>query len=167
MRGGTLLVLPVTTVQEAADVIGIEPGAPTDVYTPTTALEPDAQLDVDVASARFLGDWFGFGALVLEELRASVPAADDPARVQLWPEHFDLSVDFGDEPAGRRGDLRRVAGRRRASGPVPLRHAVEGADRRLLERGQLREPELRCAWPANPTSARSRSSSSPRPRARL
>ena len=32
--------------------------------------------------------------------------------MQLWPEHFDLSVDFGDEQAGRARDVRRVAGRR-------------------------------------------------------
>jgi len=102
VRGGTLLVLPVTTVQDAADVIGIEPGAPTHVYTPTTALEPDRLLEVDAAAARFLGDWFGYGALVLETLRAGVTTAEDPARVQLWPEHFDLAVDFGDESAGRR-----------------------------------------------------------------
>ncbi len=28
--------------------------------------------------------------------------AEAPGRVQLWPEHFDLSFDFGDEDAGRR-----------------------------------------------------------------
>ena len=93
---------PVTTLQAAAGVVSLEPGAPTDVYTPTTPLEPDAPLEVDDASARFLGDWFGFGASVLEELRAVVAPADAPARVQLWPEHFDLSVELGDEESGRR-----------------------------------------------------------------
>ena len=39
---------------------------------------------------------------MLEELRAGRPTVDTPARVQLWPEHFDLSVDFGDEQAGQR-----------------------------------------------------------------
>ncbi len=39
---------------------------------------------------------------MLEELRLARPDSDAPARVQLWPEHFDLSVDFGDESAGRR-----------------------------------------------------------------
>ena len=102
IREGQLEVHPVTTVQEAARVIGIEPGAPADVYAPTTPLEPDAQLSVDDDAALLLGDWFGFGTSVLEELRAGVAPADTPARVQLWPEHFDLSVDFGDEPAGQR-----------------------------------------------------------------
>jgi hypothetical protein len=102
LRGGEQSLHLVNTVHDAARVVGIEPGAPKDVYSPTTALEPEARLEVDAASARFLGDWFGFGALVLEGLRANVPATDDPARVQLWPEHFDLSVDFGDDAAGRR-----------------------------------------------------------------
>ncbi len=95
-------VTPITTVAAAARAARIEPGAPVEVYTPSTALEPGATLPIDGASARFLGDWFGFGASVLEELRAIVPAADAPARVQLWPEHFDLSVDLGNEDAGRR-----------------------------------------------------------------
>jgi hypothetical protein len=102
VRDDDLAVHPVRTVRSAADAVGIEPGAPADVYTPTTMLEADVPLDVDTAAATFLGDWFGYGALVLETLRASVPATDDPARVQLWPEHFDLSVDFGEDAAGRR-----------------------------------------------------------------
>ncbi len=38
---------------------------------------------------------------MLETLRAEVWSLS-PERVQLWPEHFDLSFDFGDEAAGRR-----------------------------------------------------------------
>jgi hypothetical protein len=102
VRGNDVRLHPTTTVRAAALAIGIEPGAPSEVYTPTTPLEPDATLAVDVASAEHLRDWFGFGASVLEELRAVVPTTDAPARVQLWPEHFDLSVDLGDEAAGRR-----------------------------------------------------------------
>jgi hypothetical protein len=101
VRGGELAVHPVTTAAAAARAIGVEPGAPTEVYAPTTALEPDAPLPTDAASARFLGDWFGFGASVLEQLRAEV-GDEDPSRVQLWPEHFDLSFDFGDEAGGTR-----------------------------------------------------------------
>ncbi|MGZ6980136.1 MAG: hypothetical protein ACXVJW_18645, partial [Acidimicrobiia bacterium] len=102
IRDGELAIHPITTPRAMASVIGVEPGAPTEVYTPSTTLELDARLVVDAASARFLGDWFGFAASVLEELRAAVPSSDSPARVQLWPEHFDLSVDLGDEQLGRR-----------------------------------------------------------------
>jgi hypothetical protein len=102
IRGGDVERHPITTARAAADAVGIEPGAPAEVYTPTTPLDPDDRLVVEAGAAAFLGDWFGFAASVLEELRASVPPADEPARVQLWPEHFDPSVDFGDEAGGRR-----------------------------------------------------------------
>jgi hypothetical protein len=98
---GAATLHPLTTVRAAADALGIQTGAPTDVYTPTTPLEPDAPLLVVGAAARFLADWFGFAASVLEALRADAGNLS-PARVQLWPEHFDLSFDFGDEAAGRR-----------------------------------------------------------------
>ncbi|MEN3272757.1 MAG: hypothetical protein V7636_1518 [Actinomycetota bacterium] len=44
--------------------------------------------------APFFGDLLGFGASVLEELRVRWDAIDD-TRVQLWAEHFDLSIDCG------------------------------------------------------------------------
>lgn len=44
--------------------------------------------------APFFGDLYGFGASVLEELRVRWGAVDD-TRVQLWAEHFDLSIDCG------------------------------------------------------------------------
>jgi hypothetical protein len=92
----------ITTVRAAAEAVGIAPGAPADVYTPTTALEADERLVLHDEALDFLGDWFGFATSVLEELRAAVPSSDTPARVQLWPEHFDPSVDLGEDAAGRR-----------------------------------------------------------------
>jgi hypothetical protein len=102
IRGGAAERHPITTPGAAAAAAGTEPGAPPDVYTPTTELDPDEPLIVDRGAAAFLAHWFGFATSVLEEIRASAAAADAPARVQLWPEHFDPSVDFGDENAGAR-----------------------------------------------------------------
>ena len=61
-------------------------------------------LDVDAAASRFLGEWFGFAASVLEELRAGAASIDgsDPSRVQIWPEHFDMAVELGAESDGAR-----------------------------------------------------------------
>ncbi len=87
----------------AANLVRIEPGAPTDVYTPTTPCDPDEPLRLDARSTELLAAWFGFGASVLEQLRAESGPDVDPSRVQLWPEHFDLAVDVGDEARGRRG----------------------------------------------------------------
>ena len=95
VRAGDVSAHPITTVRAAAEVVGIEPGAPADLYRPTTELEPDAPLAIEADSAQFLGDWFGFTASVLEEWRAVAPAVDGAGRMQLWPEHFDLSVELG------------------------------------------------------------------------
>jgi hypothetical protein len=94
---------PVTTVAAAAELAGVQPGAPEEVYEPATTLTPDAPLVLDSRSVEFLGAWFGFAASVLEQLRAEADQIDHSSRVQLWPEHFDLSVDLGDEQTGRRG----------------------------------------------------------------
>jgi hypothetical protein len=56
---------------------------------------------VDAEAAGALGDYFGFATSVLEALRAAHPSLD-PSRVQLWPEHFDVSVELGSEGEGRR-----------------------------------------------------------------
>ncbi|MGH9152573.1 MAG: hypothetical protein ACRD03_09290 [Acidimicrobiales bacterium] len=93
----------VTTLGQAAAFAGVAVPAATGVYTPTTAPLPDEALPVDPAAARALGDWFGFCASVLEQLRDEAAAADGAARVQLWPEHFDMAVDLG--PDGARANF--------------------------------------------------------------
>ena len=55
-------------------------------------------LDVDAAGAAFLADWYGLAAWMLEELRATEDSDEEPSRVQLWPEHFDMAVDIGAGP---------------------------------------------------------------------
>jgi hypothetical protein len=56
---------------------------------------------VDPASTQALGDFYGFGCSVLEQLRAD-EVDGDSSLVQLWPEHFDLAVELGSEAAGQR-----------------------------------------------------------------
>ncbi|MEP6626014.1 MAG: hypothetical protein ABJC79_16315 [Acidimicrobiia bacterium] len=90
---------PITTLRAAAEAVGIDPGADTGVFTPTTPAGPDAPLVVDPAMAQILTDWFGFGQRVLSDFGASRPD-DTPSEIQLWPEHFDLALDLGSE-AGR------------------------------------------------------------------
>ena len=57
----------------------------------------------DPDAARVLGDFYGFACSVLEELRAEEADAD-PSQVQLWPEHFDIAFELGDEQGGRRAN---------------------------------------------------------------
>jgi hypothetical protein len=80
------------TIGEAAVAIGFD-------------LTDSTPLEVDATASRFVGDWFGFATSVLEQLRAEAPDEWEPSRVQLWPEHFDVSVELGNEGAERRADL--------------------------------------------------------------
>ncbi len=84
-----------STLRAAAALVDVPAPASTGVYTPTTPGDLDAALVVDPACARALGDWYGFCASVLEQLRAEAGSLDAPSRLQLWPEHFDLAVDLG------------------------------------------------------------------------
>jgi hypothetical protein len=85
----------ITTLAQAADHIGRD-SLPADV-------EVDGEpLRVELEASSFLGDWYGFAASVLEELRALAGPGSDPSRVQLWPEHFDLAVELGSESDGAR-----------------------------------------------------------------
>ena len=52
---------------------------------------------VDAAASRALGAWYAFGDAALEQLRAEADPGEDPSIVQLWPEHFDIAIEMGDE----------------------------------------------------------------------
>ena len=60
--------------------------------------------EVDPLAARALGDLYGFACLVLEQLRADEVDAES-SLVSLWPEHFDIAVELGDEAVGRRANF--------------------------------------------------------------
>jgi hypothetical protein len=79
-----------TSLGEAAALAGV-----------TLAVD-DGPLAVDPAGSAFLGDWYGFAASALEELRAQASAGLDPSHVQLWPEHFDIAIEVGSADAGTR-----------------------------------------------------------------
>ena len=56
---------------------------------------------VDPAATRALGDLYGFACSVLEQLRADESEADS-SLVLLWPEHFDIAIELGDQERGER-----------------------------------------------------------------
>jgi hypothetical protein len=60
--------------------------------------------EVDEAAALALGDFYGFACSVLEQLRADESEAESTL-VLLWPEHFDIAMELGDEGAGRRANF--------------------------------------------------------------
>ncbi len=91
------------TLAAVADQVGVElePGKAEHFDIPPLG-DPEAPLEVDPDAARFLADWFGFAASVLEQFRSEIPPSCEPSRIQLWPEHFDPAFEAGDDSAGRR-----------------------------------------------------------------
>jgi hypothetical protein len=59
---------------------------------------------VDPAATRALGDLYGFACSVLEQLRADESEADS-SLVLLWPEHFDIAIELGDQARGQRANF--------------------------------------------------------------
>jgi hypothetical protein len=86
---------PITTLAAGADLVG-------DELMPPGLNCSDEPLVVDEEAARFLADWYGFAASVLEQLRAEAGPELEGSRVQLWPEHFDIATELGAEDAGQR-----------------------------------------------------------------
>jgi hypothetical protein len=80
-----------TSLGAAAELAGVE-----------LAPNADRALDIDRAASAWLGDLYGFATSVLEQLRAEAGDDAEPSRVQLWPEHFDISVELGAESRAAR-----------------------------------------------------------------
>ena len=85
---GSVRRAPITTVPAAARLAGLD----------ADELSGD-DLEIDPQAAEFLGAFYAFADAELESLRAD---AQDPSSIHLWPEHFDLAFDAGDEAGGRR-----------------------------------------------------------------
>jgi hypothetical protein len=119
--GGNERRTDLTTLAAAADVAGAELAA-AKAYTPTT--EPDAAAPglVEAPGAAFFNDWFGFATSVLEQLRLEASTDEDPSRVQLWPEHFDLAFEQGAESEGHRAGYGCSPGD--AEHPLPYAYVV-------------------------------------------
>jgi hypothetical protein len=66
--------------------------------------EQRESLEVDLAAAAALADWYAFGAAVLERLVADARPEDAATAPILWPEHFDIAIELGSEAGGRRAN---------------------------------------------------------------
>jgi len=83
--GGEERRAALTTLEDARQLVAdLVPGAPLS----------DEALDIDPVAAARLADWYAFGAAILGEI---ADATASPAH--LWPEHFDLAIEMGDERA--------------------------------------------------------------------
>jgi hypothetical protein len=93
--GGRVQHGRLTTLEDAAEFIGFD-------LTRYDLAGADEPLDIDIQAAHWLGEWFGFAASVLQQLRVESPEELEVSCVQLWPEHFDMAVELGSEQEGRR-----------------------------------------------------------------
>ena len=101
-RAGATRRHELTTLAAAAAFVGVPLGAPT-VYPAATHLAPEAPLAVDRDGALALADWYALSAALLGDLRAA--HAELPStETQIWPEHFDLGCEVGEEGTGSRAN---------------------------------------------------------------
>jgi hypothetical protein len=95
LAGGTIEDrAPITTLAAAGALVDVVPGMPADMYTPAPLPAVDEELGVDAEAVAFLAELTAIGYAALVILCAHF-VRDEPAEIQLWPEHFDLATSFG------------------------------------------------------------------------
>lgn len=92
--------LPLRTVREAAEAVGVDLTARVGSFTPSTPREPDRRLDVSPPAAAVVTAWFALAAGVLDVLADELGARGEVLHAPtLWPEHFDVGMDAGPDGA--------------------------------------------------------------------
>jgi hypothetical protein len=91
-EAGDAISAPIETLSGAAAVARVRLDPDPGVGSDLPLYDPRAPLALDAAASLWLGDWYGFAASVLEEVRASLAGHASVSRLQVWPEHFDASV---------------------------------------------------------------------------
>jgi hypothetical protein len=97
-EGGVERRGPIESLAGAAELIGpnLLPDGLTDLS--------DAPLTVDPAACEALAAAYALAREVLERLRSGATPAGSPTAPTLWPEHFDLAIEMGEEAGGRRAN---------------------------------------------------------------
>jgi hypothetical protein len=97
-EGGIERRTPIDSLAAAAEAIG--PGL---LPEGLEGLGHDP-LAVDPAAAEALAAAYAVGQEALSRLVAEAGEGDAPTEPTLWPEHFDIAIEIGDEDAGRRAN---------------------------------------------------------------
>ena len=87
---------PLSSLAAAADAVS--------GLLPADAELGEESLEIDPAASRALGDWYGFAAAILAHLGATATPLDAATPARLWPEHFDIAIELGDEDDGVRAN---------------------------------------------------------------
>ena len=89
---------PIGSLAESAEFVG--PGLLAEGLDGLTA-DP---LEVDPQACAALAAAFALARSALERLRSGATEAQSPTAPTLWPEHFDLAIEMGEEAGGRRAN---------------------------------------------------------------
>jgi hypothetical protein len=73
------------TFRDLAEGLGVEFGAPAELYRDGSGAQPDDFVDLDPAAVRLITDWYTLSDAALREL-------DQDQQPILWPEHFDVAI---------------------------------------------------------------------------
>ena len=97
VREGAESRAPISSLAAAARLIGAD-------WLPEDLELSDERLTVDPAAAAALAAAYAVGQPALEQILNAAAAGDQPTEPTLWPEHFDLAIEMGDEGAGLRAN---------------------------------------------------------------
>jgi hypothetical protein len=89
---------PIGSLAEAAELIG--PG----LLPEGLGGLPADPLEVLPEAGVALGACFALAREALDRLVSGATGSDSPSEPTLWPEHFDLAIELGEEAAGRRAN---------------------------------------------------------------
>jgi hypothetical protein len=106
-RGGAsaALLIDGSTMQQLAVFAGTDLDNPFSCGEDTPPLGDVAvPLAVDADEVRKFANWYDLGWIALDHIVTALPAAAEPATIQLWPEHFDAGTNVG-LPSGERVNL--------------------------------------------------------------
>ena len=89
--GGGVCRAPLSSLAQAARLAGL----PEDGVS-------EERLAIDREAVRALAAFYAFADELLRALHAEAPACAEASPVRLWPEHFDIAFEQGEEHDGRR-----------------------------------------------------------------
>ncbi|WCB92932.1 hypothetical protein DSM104299_01632 [Baekduia alba] len=84
---GDAKAIAITSLRAAARFVGLDEAA--------AAALPDDTLEVHAGAALILADVWANGDEALRGLLDGASPADEPAPINLWPEHFDIATELG------------------------------------------------------------------------
>jgi len=88
---------PITSMNAAAEFIGSKVDLETAAeHDSPPAGDLDEDLGIDAEAVAYLASWWQLASEALEIVRTDAESVD-PSEVQLWPGHFDPSIEIGDE----------------------------------------------------------------------